>query len=706
MDFEKLSQVTDSFVSPSGRRQTSVSTAPPEVVDYKNPLDELDDKARITDNVVSRPRPQRTPAQVPSPSHQRCFILDKKGIRGIAAMKRDDRRKFLSRLSDSDRRKVLSAIQSVKVLDASYQDKLGVQLTDDLIANCIFDPSEYNLKALETFMSTQDYIDFDPEVLDFINNVINGEFDAQTGDTTVWNNLCDEYDIRSRVVENQSSMSDDGEDEDEELEDEDVEDEDLEDENLEDEEPEEEEPGLDLTEEATDSLKRKATFIARKTFIGRDVRKTVDSINEVVDSFVQDGYDRTQVVDNIWKDYNEAYKEQFEGLDEFFTHAEDFKNHFGSSFEDVLEEKKVVDSLESLFSRIFDADSKLDKVAEGPFFDNNGDEVEEHAENNVLSMLNEALTAFSKGDSEPLQTFVNSNIQEEPELESDIKGGEPAEQASEEPAKEDGDFGDTDEDKDFGDTDEGDKDFGDEDEDFGNTEDKDDDDKVHDSAIQPTVRSLGNAIPDAVELAKSLLAKTPINVLIDTLKPYVPALQAWNFKVTDCDAPNCACCNSTSVIDMPLTHDEYQTLCPPVMPTYINTLTPVSQPPYIDSCEPTENGTLCVNGYQQYIPVGGNTIESITQSLHNADKATWQKIVGSATMPLQDCMHLLAKTSNLNVIDSTFYKNRISQRDWCFDSVPACLTTQGITNPGYLSLCDGEGRTKVSVCGVPYYYYK
>lgn len=160
MDYSKLSAVTDSVRTGKPLKQKATA-AGLKVKYHENPLNEINLITRVTD------------------SKKKLMIMDTRGIHDLMNMSREDMRKFLARITDSDRRRVLNAIKTAKRIADGGGEQLAYILLDDLLANVQFDPSKFNVKTLDDFTSTQEYAQFDENTQVLIGKIKNDEFDPE-----------------------------------------------------------------------------------------------------------------------------------------------------------------------------------------------------------------------------------------------------------------------------------------------------------------------------------------------------------------------------------------------------------------------------------------------------------------------------------------------------------------------------------------------
>ena len=588
MDFGKLAKVADSISKGKGKQNVPASGR--QVSDEKNPLDALEDREKITDQ------------------SQKTIIIDDLFIRKLADATRDQRRKFLSRLNDSQRRRVLVELKRIK--DSGFSERLGYVLLDGLLANVAFDPTKESIQNLNDFIESQNYFDMSDNMKVLVEQVRAGSVDLDKKALE---------ELKSGLGGRESHLIDNiGEQDDFEI-------------------PEEEE----LTEEDISSLEDSvkqhvALFKKNKKF-----REVTDAADKVISGFQGKNRNYAKTSNAYWGAFEKAWKEQFEGEDVFKT----------------LNSKEISDSLEAALDVIQDETSKLDEVFEKPATDINGEEVKDVEEESILNLLSEALSDFVSGNTEKLQTLANQNLSTEvPSEESEevVLEEEPDEEPEvEEDAK---------------------------------------DEAFTDSAIH---------------LARRVLKGKRVNKLVDSLESKVKTLQKVNFRKTDCVLP----CNEvaqTQAINMPLSREEYSTLCPPRIIPLMEELLQENKElgvmkalPPIESCVVNEQGMIDVNEGQIYVPLCH--IDEFENRIKEAENnEALHEIVSSCAVSVEDALSAADKCDYLSFIDTRFYKPSIGSSTWSFDeeNKPACLVECPEGNK--IERCCKE-KANYSLYGVPYF---
>lgn len=590
MDFGKLAKVADSISKGKGKQNVPASGR--QVADEKNPLDALEDREKITDQ------------------SQKTIIIDDVFIRKLADATRDQRRKFLSRLTDSQRRRVLVSLKRIK--DSGASERLGYVLLDDLLANVAFDPTKESVKNLNDFVESQNYFEMSDNMKVLVEQVLSGSVDLDKKALE---------ELKSGLGERESHLiANIGEQDDFEI-------------------PEEEE----LTEEDINSLEDSAKQHVALFKQNKNFREVNDAADEVISVFQGKNRNYAKTSNAYWGAFEKAWKEQFEGEDVFKT----------------LNSKEMSDSLEAALDVIQDETSKLDEVFEKPAIDNNGEEVKDVEEESILSLLSEALSDFVSGSPEKLQTLANQNLSTEvpsEETEEVTLEEEPDEEPEVE-IKEDAE-----------------------------------DEAFTDSAIH---------------LARRVLKGKRVNKLVDSLESKVETLKKVNFRKTDCVLP----CNEvaqTQAINMPLSCEEYNTLCPPRITPLMEELLMENKEsgamkalPPIESCVVNEQGLIDVNEGQIYVPLC--PIDEFENRIKEAENnEAIHEIVSSCAVSVEDALAAAAKCDNLSFIDTRFYKPSVGSSAWSFDeeNKPACLIECPEGNK--IERCCKD-KANYSLYGVPYY---
>lgn len=658
MDYSKLSGVTDSL---KGNKPSSVTVDSVETYS-ESPLDQLN-REHIADDQK----------QTTNKLSKQVVLLDSVGLKQLASLSREQKRKFLARLTDSQRRRVLAQLDKIK--DSGFSEQLGYVLLDDLLANAQFEPSDYNMQSLDKFVNTQEYVTFEPEITQLIEKVKNGTFDASS-DASLVEKLATLMEPRKcRMAETVSAMNPEADV------DSNVPESEAQDTNI-DNEPVEELnvgdstnistnlPGFEApitdsvdiadslehltpSSEILDSVKQLADaevalFLSKQVSASQMIE---DSDNQLMPLFMQ-GYDVRTITDSYWSEFDKEFKNQFDGLDEFQTLAEDaeeFKNRFGTSVKEAIEDSKVADALKSIKKIIDDVDLDeipLNDIDEKPFIDESGEVVQEEDQTPIANLLAEALSDYAKGEEDKLKALLQNTIS----VESD---GAPESAEQEEPVEN------------------------------TNAEEPSEEAPAPEEGDEDNLENMG-AIVSTGDSAREMISRLSKGGILKQVKdccecnsiPFYPEI---NCEPTTCQGPTCTPCEPQSVPSFPLSHDEYQTICPPEIPSWImNVIGTQPEVPPVESYEVQGNCINCQTpfGQQSYVPIN-TTTEDLSEKLKQAEENGWPRILGSACVTTDSLMNALAKCNLLNLIDSKFYKKRLQDCcSWSFDEVPECIGTQ------------------------------
>lgn len=745
IDYSKLVHVTDGLVDPSRKTATAPKSAPKE----GSVLDRMEVRAKIVDE---------------KKSSVKVMILDDCQITKIMTAPREEKRKILSRLTDSQRRRVLSRYREIqRIKDDESVEKLNLVNLDSLLNNCIYSSDDYNMTLLSQWKSAYEV---PAEIEPFVTAVEAMDREGIESNIESYKTFCDKQGIHTQITTLENAVSNKLPE--------------IENEGISEEPIEEDEefaiPELnEVSEGVSDSIKRTATFDCMKFLAGGN-----DDVWGVADSSVlrlasKFGCD----YDAVSKIYSAAWSTQFSSYQQSVT---DSNNKTMAK----LAARRVMDAI-------------IDEIAEKPLLDPyTGEEVKDEEDKPILEALSEALEAYAQGNPELLDQIASTTLggdsTEEPETEKEAElmteNAELENELEDEKSENDESLVESaleanpDEDK--------------EDEDIEHVGDSAHPESVigdiekgsitHEggnrylaigesgteyrltvgSQIGIYVRksdgfahagdelaltkpedvkrikiAIGKSIGDsspietqcpfekidedikeeekidkelAKELAKLLKdisegkveeVKDSLNGLVDKLAPKVPALRKYNFKVSDCAPVMCPCEAPASTINPPLSRSEYYDMCP-VCPDYFDLVVAQYSNQLCPSCneyQVNQNG-LCVNPStcpQTYYPYNC-TLQEIADLLQAAEPKDYTGIVNAHCCPMSDALHIAALTNNLGFIDNTFYRNRIGSKDWVFDSVPECLKPY-TDKPGKIRLIAGktiDSANTVNLFGVMY----
>lgn len=139
VDFKKLSKISDNLFR-ERQGKTVVLDESVNIDDEKSPLDEIK---------INEERRKK----IQDSKHDKVLILDDTQIKSIMESSRDKRRAILSKLSDAQRKRVLSRYLELKKIKDAESDKIVSKLDvlnlDNLAANYLFSPTDYNKSLLQ-----------------------------------------------------------------------------------------------------------------------------------------------------------------------------------------------------------------------------------------------------------------------------------------------------------------------------------------------------------------------------------------------------------------------------------------------------------------------------------------------------------------------------------------------------------------------------
>lgn len=374
MDFDKLSKVTDSVTSTRSNHRSvqSISSGGKVVEEEESILDSLDLKEKITDSV--RVKKERT----------KFIILDNASITKITKMKRSDRTRFLSRLSDSQRRKVLSMIHksTTHVKDAVTDEepeniassatsaddsalKLHLDIANVLMNNAALTQSDYSLKTLKEFAEKELTSTEEKPIKELANLIADQEFSFESkSDKEVLKSALDifsEYGVDSDVEANLSIAT--------------------------------AEPTV-MDDSAKLQILKEGRRFARKVFDGMSISEIEDSVDAIIGPYTVKGYE-----------------------------YDDVKSVFDSGFNSISK---------NIFNQKV-RDSVIDSIADNPAYDEDGNEIKNEEDKSVLEALQSALVSYADGDDSELQKLASTDLKgneidhedEEPKDGEDPKDDDP-----------------------------------------------------------------------------------------------------------------------------------------------------------------------------------------------------------------------------------------------------------------------------------------
>lgn len=736
----------------NGKNRTESSARGLEVVRQKRTV--LDDAItnnkktlpRISDKSYYKPSRISRISQVERPQKTQYIVLDSRAIDEIAEMGNAQRRKFLSRLSDGERRKVLRALNAVKVRDdlengeverRDLNRKIEVQdlyVINDLLTKYAYSRKDDELRMLESYKDILN--EDDPEeaaVMDIINKVIDNDLDLvadeeelnilyeflennkfeteslQTALTIAFGDTLDE--AESDIVGDETENDGDGEFEETYN---DVDDSDL---DIDSDGETDDEPELEMN--LGDSRKAKPEPSKRVS----DNRKTIQRPEHRVE--------RKRVEDTAKESFDDV---EALIIDDTYNLAEDMLNGHVTNVSDSMNEiverytercgerVRVKDCMDRAFTHSVTEISLAKSAHTQKVKDDIIDQIDERlgeesgdGDNGktILESLGSALEAFANGDTSELEALSELSVDDinptEESIDGDMKDESGDESDEELDIDGDGENLDMEIETESGEGDE----LGDEsdEEDEDESDDKEEDEKK----VEKIKLNLHDSEHNAVMLAKFLVAKDKrANMIIDALKDELPILKKYNFKISDSELVE-EQIDPVEVIEPLLSREEFHSVYQ--TPSYVGEMAKESNPVECLSAAAVNYGDLspviqveCENGtVQNWIPIMGSS-EKVAEQL-NAEGADVEKIISDNCVPADDYYTAAAKTNNLGIIDSKFYKRKLSDECWVCDDVPEFIKDEGVEGGATFAQ---EGLTtmpmeiptgSVLIYGTKYNYY-
>lgn len=381
IDYSKLAHISDGLVNPSKRS----AVAPSKLPSGESVLDKMEVRAKIADSKSIK-----------------VMILDDVQINKIMTAPREEKRKILSRLTDSQRRRVLARFRELqKIKDDESVDKLNLANLDALLNNCIYSSDEYNMQLLSQWKSIYDVPE---EIQDFVTAVEELDREGIKSKLEGYKTFCDEKGIRTQISTLAGALDEGPVAASEEIEEPAIPEEnegspeDFEDFNEDDIIPEFNE----VSEEVSDSIRIVAELDCMKMLAGgvKDIWGLCDS--SIIKLAAKWGCDYQKVADA----YSEAWTARFAAY-----------------------QQSVVDSRTELLGKVAVRrvmDTIIDEIAEKPLLDPyTGEEVKSEEEKPILEALSEALEAYVNGDdtllSQIATTTIGGGSTEEPMSEDDLE---------------------------------------------------------------------------------------------------------------------------------------------------------------------------------------------------------------------------------------------------------------------------------------------
>ena len=631
------------------------------------------DRERISDR---RLKPTQISNISRSTSKTRYVVLDSRAIDEIADMSNAQRRSFLSKLSDGERRKVLRELRTRRVQDGLNDGMVrrrdlnrtlepqDLYVINDLLTKFAYSRKDDELRMLESYKDILDENDGQElAVLTLINKVIDGDLDLEA-DSDIINdvfNFLEDNDFETESLEaslnagfgdtvaessdivgeeDEDALGDEGdfdlgEEGDELGGDDDLDlggDGDLEDEGGE--EPdmdiEDEDEGGDIDLGLADSAKKKPLKIDIASKIRdskADVKKErLEPFSRVEPLIIDDSYDLAMAmlkgetlnihgVSNIIEKYTKRCGEPVRVKDTF-------DRAFAKSVQQISdylhkEQQRVKDDI------IEQIDEKL------------GEDSEESESASILQSLGSALEAYANGDATELEALSELTLEDINPQDEDAEEEETEDENAEE---------------------------GEEDLDGGSF-----DLELTDSAV------------NAINLAKALINKDKsANAIIDKLQDEVAVLKKYNFKISDSEIYEEEL-EDVDVVEPLLTHDEFRSVYQ--YPAYVGEMAKEANPSQCVSIESVNYGDLspviqveCNGVTQNWMPIMGSS-EDVVAKLE-AEDADAAAVISDCCVPVEDYYAAAAKTNNLGIVDSKFYKRKLSDEGWVCDELPSFITDE------------------------------
>lgn len=356
MDYKELSKVHDAVT----KGVAPVSVSGKKVVDEKNPLDAL----------------ASSPEHIEDKSVVKYIILDSVQINKLRSMTASQRKRFLGKLTDSQRRHVLDEMTRLKeqesqVKDSGFSVKLAYTLLDQQLANFLYEPSKPNRENLEQVYDQYKDV-WDDNTVAFYTSVLNnGKFVDTDENVKLLEGFLSNIDGESQVSLILSVLS----------------------------ESQEEAP--EMSEEEEQAIVNQAESDAQLAFDSAEFDITA-AVQAAIDKFVSDSVTYPQVYCTYLKSW-----------------ATKMRDHALAK----LSDSKIVDE------KVAQA---LDKLNELPYIDEDGKPKQDKDEVTILELVSQAIEEFAEGDDAKLQEIAKQTVEvKDPAVESQVdeaqKDEEPAE---------------------------------------------------------------------------------------------------------------------------------------------------------------------------------------------------------------------------------------------------------------------------------------
>jgi len=624
------------------------------------------DRERISDR---RYKPTQISNISRSTSKTRYVVLDSRAIDEIADMSNAQRRGFLSKLSDGERRKVLRELRARRVVDGLDDGMVrrrdlnrtlepqDLYVINDLLTKFAYSRKDDELRMLESYKDILDENDGQElAVLTLINKVIDGDLDLEA-DSDVINdvfNFLEDNDFETEsleaslnagfgdtvaesadiVGEDEDALGDEGDFDSGEEGDELGGDDDLDLGDEGNEEPdmdieEEEEEGGDVDLGLADSAKKKPLKIDIASKIRdskADAKKErLEPFSRVEPLIIDDSYDLAMAMLkgetlNIHDGVSNIIEKYTNRCGDSVRVKDTFDRAFAKSVQQISdylhkEQQRVKDDI------IEQIDEKL------------GEDSEESESASILQSLGSALEAYANGDATELEALSELSLEDINPQDEDAEEEETENENAEEEEAEDEGF----------------------------------DLELTDSAV------------NAINLAKALINKDKsANAIIDKLKDQVGVLKKYNFKISDSDIYEEEL-EDVDVVEPLLTHDEFRSVYQ--YPAYVGEMAKEANPSQCVSIESVNYGDLspviqveCNGVTQNWMPIMGSS-EDVVAKLE-AEDADAAAVISDCCVPVEDYYAAAAKTNNLGIVDSKFYKRKLSDEGWVCDELPSFITDE------------------------------
>lgn len=619
------------------------------------------DRERISDR---RYKPTQISNISRSTSKTRYVVLDSRAIDEIADMSNAQRRGFLSKLSDGERRKVLRELRARRVADGLDDGMVrrrdlnrtlepqDLYVINDLLTKFAYSRKDDELRMLESYKDILDENDGQElAVLTLINKVIDGDLDLEA-DSDVINdvfNFLEDNDFETEsleaslnagfgdtvaessdiVGEDEDALGDElGGDDDLDLDgDGDLEDGGNEESNMDIEDEEEEGGDVDLG--LADSAKKKPLKIDIASKIRdskADAKKErLEPFSKVEPLIIDDSYDLAMAMLkgetlNIHDGVSNIIEKYTNRCGDSVRVKDTFDRAFAKSVQQISdylhkEQQRVKDDI------IEQIDEKL------------GEDSEESESATILQSLGSALEAYANGDATELEALSELTLEDINPQDEDAEEEETEDENAEEKEAEDEGF----------------------------------DLELTDSAV------------NAINLAKALINKDKsANAIIDKLKDQVGVLKKYNFKISDSEIYEEEL-DDVDVVEPLLTHDEFRSVYQ--YPAYVGEMAKEANPSQCVSIESVNYGDLspviqveCNGVTQNWMPIMGSS-EDVVAKLE-AEDADAAAVISDCCVPVEDYYAAAAKTNNLGIVDSKFYKRKLSDEGWVCDELPSFITDE------------------------------